>query len=84
MVAMILLLIVLLLVVAFLVGYMVRQTGESPAPPEDVDPEQAMKAAVELHRIRRNLDAAWIKSEQRREGAALRRDIAEAFEDEDD
>lgn len=75
--------ILVLLAVAFLVGYLFRQASEPPVRPEHVDPEQAMKAAVELHRIRRNLDAAWIKSEQKREGAALRREIAEALDEED-
>lgn len=76
--------IVVLLVIAFLVGYLFRQASEPPEPQDDVDPEQAMKAAVELHRIGRNLDAAWIKSQQRREGEALRRDIAEVLKGEDD
>jgi hypothetical protein len=76
--------IVVLLVIAFLVGYLLRQASEPTAPPTDVDPEQAVKAAVELHRIRRGLDAAWTKSEQRREGATLRRDIAEALKGRDD
>jgi hypothetical protein len=79
----ILILIPFLLAVAFFFGYMVRETSEASEPAEPVDPEQAMKAAIELHRIRRNLDAAWTKSEQRREGAAVRREIAEAFEEED-
>ena len=76
--------ILVLLAVAFVVGYMVRQASEPSAPPGPVDPEQAMKAAAELHRIRRNLDASWTKTEQRREGAALRRDIAEVLKGEDD
>jgi hypothetical protein len=77
------LVVVLLLVVCALIGYLIRQSTESPAA-GDVDPEQAMKAAVELHRIRRNLDVAWTKSEQRREGAALRREIAEALDRDDE
>jgi hypothetical protein len=54
--------------------------SKPPTPPTPVDPEQAVRAAVELHRIRRNLDVAWSKSEQRREGAALRREIAVALD----
>jgi len=80
---MMLIVIVLLLAVAFLVGYLVRQSSETSTP-TDIDPEQAVKAAVELHRIRRNLDVAWTKSEQRREGAALRREIAEALDRDDE
>jgi hypothetical protein len=79
---MILLLIVLLLIVAFLVGYLARQSSEPPMP-SDIDPEQEMRAAMELHRIRRNLDVAWTRSEQRREGAALRREIRRALEDDE-
>jgi hypothetical protein len=70
------------LVVAGGVAYWLRQLDmprqETPPP----DPEREMQAAVELHRIRRNLDVAWAKSEQRRAGAVLRRDIKEALEDE--
>lgn len=69
----------LILVIGGLVGYLIWRTSELDAPPK-VDPEQAVKAAVELHKIRRRLDVAWTKSEQRREGAALRREIAEALE----
>lgn len=75
--------VVVVLLVVGAIAYLIWKTSE-PSTPESVDPEQAMKAAVELHRIRRNLDVAWIKSEQRRESTALRRDIAEALEDEDD
>lgn len=72
---------VALFVLAVLVWLIVLMYGNQPAPP--VDPEQAVKAAVELHRIRRNLDVAWTKSEQRREGARLRREIAEALRPEE-
>jgi hypothetical protein len=68
----------LVLIVVGLGAYMIRQ-GSTPPHSPDVDPEQAVKAAVELHRIRRNLDVAWTRSEQRREGAALRREIAEVL-----
>ncbi|HEX7244413.1 MAG TPA: hypothetical protein VF245_02470 [Solirubrobacterales bacterium] len=80
--AVILLVIVLLLIVTFLVGYLASRSGE-PNMSSPVDPEQEMKAAVELHRIRRNLDVAWARSEQRRAGAALRRNIRKALEDEE-
>lgn len=79
---MILLLIVLLLVVAFLVGYLARQSSEPPMP-SDIDPEREMEAAVELHRIHRRLDVAWARSERRREGAALRREIRKALENDE-
>jgi hypothetical protein len=71
------------LVFAGLLGYLVWKYNEpeTSLPPE-VDPEQAVKAAIELHRIRRNLDVAWTKTEQRREGAALRREIAKTLKGE--
>jgi hypothetical protein len=72
--------VLLILLVAGLGAYMIRQ-GSSPPRSPDVDPEQAVKAAVELHRIRRNLDVAWAKSEQRCEGAALRREIADVLKE---
>lgn len=79
------LLIVLPFVLAALIWLIVLiHESQPPAPPTPVDPEQAVKAAVELHRIRRNLDVAWTKSEQRREGAALRREIAEALDSDDE
>lgn len=71
------------LVVAGGVAYWLRQLDmprrETPLP----DAEREMKVAVELYRIRRNLDVAWAKSEQRRAGAALRRDIKKALEDDE-
>jgi len=69
------------LVVAAILIYWLRQLdsprGEAPSP----DPEREMEAAVELHRIRRNLDVAWMRSEQRQAGAALRREIKQALEE---
>ena len=72
---------VVLLVIAGLVGYLIWKTSE-PDTPSEVDAEQAIKAAIELHKIRRNLDAAWTKSQQQRDGTRLRREIAEALKDE--
>jgi hypothetical protein len=72
--------ITLILLIGGLVGYMIWRTSE-PDRPTEIDPEQAMKAAVELHRIRRNLDVAWMRSEQRRETAALRREIGEVMKE---
>jgi hypothetical protein len=82
MVAMTVIAILLVLFVAGLGAYMIRK-GSEPHTPPNVDPEQAMKAAIELHKIRSHLDVAWTKSEQRREGAGLRREIAEALDDDD-
>jgi hypothetical protein len=74
-------LVLLLLVAAFVA--LIAYSRREPPVAEPVDPEQALKAAVELHRIRRNLDAAWTKQEQRRCGARLCREIAEALEDDE-
>lgn len=76
--------VLLILLVVGSLAYLIWRTTEPTTPAEAVDPEQAMKAAVELHRIRRGLDASWTKQQQRNDGAALRREIAEALKPEDD
>ena len=53
---------------------------EAVAPP--VDPEEAVKAAIELHAIRRRLDVALTESEMRQAGDRLRRNIRERLDDE--
>jgi hypothetical protein len=40
-----------------------------------VDPEAEVKAAVELHRIRRRLDGEAVRHDQRRDASSLRREI---------
>lgn len=74
------LLILLVLLVGAVAAYFICQSSE-PLAADDTDPEQEVKAAIELHRIRRNLDTAWTKSQQRRDGATLRRDIAKAMKE---
>jgi hypothetical protein len=71
--------VVLLVAVAVLVGYLLHRRRPDATP--EIDAEQAMKAAVELHRIQRNLDAAWTKTEQRGESARMRRLLAEEMRD---
>ncbi|HEX7245080.1 MAG TPA: hypothetical protein VF245_05890 [Solirubrobacterales bacterium] len=74
-------LIVLLALLALgLLAHLIRQASDPPGT-ADIDPEQEMKVAVELHRIRRNFDAAQIKSEQRRDAAQLRREIGKTLKD---
>jgi hypothetical protein len=70
----------LLLIVCGLVGYLLKQSSESEgaAPP---DPETTMKAALELHRIRRRLEVAELKHVQRREATRLKRELAEILDD---
>lgn len=58
---------VLSIAILVLVAYLLWP--RSPEPP--LDPESAMKAAVELHRIRRDLDVAYAKTEQRRDAGLL-------------
>ncbi len=70
---------VLLLLAVVLVGLSVWKHSEAPRPP--VDPEEAVKAAIELHQIRRRLDVAWTKTEQRQDAARLRREIGGALDD---
>lgn len=50
----------------------------NPEPP--LDPEDVMKTAVELHRIRRDIDVAWAKSEIRRDAGLLEHRIVEAID----
>ncbi|MGA7966750.1 MAG: hypothetical protein WCB49_12865 [Gammaproteobacteria bacterium] len=70
----------LILVVVFLVGYLVWRSSEPPAP-ADIDAEQAMKAAVELHRVRRRFDVARTRTEQRSASTRVRREINDALKD---
>lgn len=77
-----LLLIVLVLLVGGVAAHLIRRSGE-PLATRDIDPEQAMKAAVELHRIRRRLDVARTRSEQRSASARVRREISEALKAEE-
>lgn len=79
---MIVLLILILLVLAGLVGYLVHQS--SPPSPPPLDPEKVMQAAVDLHRIRRRLDVADLKHQQRRDALRLKRELAESAEDGED
>ena len=45
-----------------------------------VDPEEAVKAAIELHAIRRRLDVAWTQAELRSNAAWVRRRLASELE----
>ena len=76
------LLVLLVLVVAGLLGYLAHLSTEEPPPP--ADPEAELRAAVELHGIRRRLEASWLKTQQRQDAQALRRHISEALAEDDD
>jgi hypothetical protein len=71
-------LIVVVLLLVLLLAVVVFKPRRPEAP---VDPEQAMQAAVELHRIGRQLDVAYTKSEQRRNSSRLRREIGDALDE---
>jgi hypothetical protein len=77
------LVVLLMILLAAVFGYLVAKSGE-PMPPNDPDPEAELEAAVELHRIRRNLDASWTKTKQRQDGQALRRQIRETLDEADE
>jgi hypothetical protein len=72
-----------IVVVLLVIACLIWKASAPPNVSEPVDPEQALKAALTLHRIRRNLDTAWTKQEQRRDGTRLRREIAEVLGDDE-
>ena len=76
--------ILLVVFLAGVIGYLVASSSQPDVPPEPIDPEAEMRAAVELHRIRRNLDASWTKTQQRQDGEALRREIRAALDESDE
>jgi hypothetical protein len=49
-----------------------------------LDPESVMQAAVELHRIRRDLDVAYTKCELRRDAGLLEHRIVEIIDSDDE
>lgn len=71
-------LIVSLVIAVVLLALTVFRAREHPPA---VNPEEAVRAAVELHRIGRQLDAAYLKSQQQRDGAQLRREIGDRLDD---
>lgn len=70
----------LVVLILFLLALLIWTVSERPPLPPPIDSEEAMHAAVELHRIRRNLDASLAKSELRRESDRLRRQLADELE----
>jgi hypothetical protein len=73
-------LLALVLLLGVLVG-LIAFTRRAPRAEIPTDPEAALRAAIELHRIGRKLDGAWLKSQQRQDATRLRRDIGEALDD---
>jgi hypothetical protein len=70
-----------LILLASGVGFCVVRSRRNADPAPDLDPKAAAKAAIELHRIRRNLDVAMTRSEIRRDAARLRREAKEALDE---
>jgi len=50
-------------------------------PPQEIDAEEATRAAVELYTIRSRLEVAWLQTELRRDAGRLRRLMAEELDD---
>jgi hypothetical protein len=71
-----------MLVLAGVLGYLVAKNSEPPSEKPLLDPEAELRAAVDLRRIRRNLDVSLTKTEQRREAERVRRRIGEEMGDE--
>ncbi len=67
----------LVLIVCGLAAYLIWQTSEQP--PSAVDPEAALRAAAELHAIRRRLDVEQLQHEQRWDARRLKRELAETL-----
>jgi GAF domain-containing protein len=76
---------VIWLVVGLLVGGLVVLLirGDWQSDEEQIDPETATRAAIELHRIHRRIDVVMTKQEQRQAATQARREIAEALDNEE-
>jgi hypothetical protein len=72
------LLILLLLVIAGCLGYLLRRSSE-PIDTRPLDPETELQTALRLHDIRRKLDVADLKHQQRRDANRLRRELRETL-----
>jgi hypothetical protein len=70
------------LVIAALVVLLIRKQWPTGRPP--LDPAAATRAAIDLHAIRRKIDAELTKQEQRQNATRARREIAEALGREDE
>jgi hypothetical protein len=75
--------VMLCLLVAVAIGLIVWTHSEPSPPSPPPNPEHLQKAAVELHRIRRQREKAELQHHQRREVVRVKREIAEALEGEE-
>jgi hypothetical protein len=78
---MIVLALVMVIIVVVLLAHVLSQSQESDPP---LDSETAMRAAVELHRIHRDLDVEWTKRELRQDAARLEHRIVEIIDGDDE
>ena len=67
-------------VLAVLILVLMLVIFQDSLPERPVSRKAAMQAAVELHRVRRQLDVAYIKTEQRRDTSRLHREIGRVLE----
>lgn len=74
---MVVLLILVLLVVAGVLGYLVYASSEEPQPPLDTETE--LETALRLYEIRRKLDVADLKHQQRRDANRLSHELRESL-----
>ncbi len=73
--------VIVALAIAVLLLALALLKPRKPEPP--VDPESVMQAAVELHRIRRDIDVAHTKSELRRDAGLLEHRMVEILDSND-
>lgn len=73
---------VLLLMMLLAVGLILRRPHRPPSHQPPPDPDHLQRAAVELHRIRRQREGAEVRHQQRRGAAQVKREIAEVLESE--
>lgn len=69
-------------VVILTIAWRVGRDGPVAEPDRGFDDEAAMRAAVELHLIRRRLDVAWLRTRSSHEAAVLRRGLRQELDPE--
>ena len=70
----------LTLAAVVLIGLALLKRRPSEPNVEEFDAEEITRAAIALHKIGKNFDAAWVKHELRRDSAQLRRELAEEMD----
>lgn len=68
--------IIIVLALAAVVLLIQRTSAASPSEPDDVNPDDVIRATTELHTISRRLDVAWTRTELNRDSHRLRRDLS--------